>query len=204
LGGVAVCALQVSGFDAFLARRRRRAPVSLDNRGWSPLIAFFPMSAPAIRIGEGWDTHALVTGRPLILGGVTIPHSHGLLGHSDADALLHAITDALLGAAGLGDIGRHFPDTDERFKGADSVVLLQEAHRRVNEAGWGVVNLDTTIVAQAPKMAPHIGAMRQLIAQALGLDEAVVNVKAKTAEKMGPVGEGRAIEARAVCLLHRL
>ena len=121
----------------------------------------FHMSAPAIRIGEGWDTHALVTGRPLILGGVAIPHTHGLLGHSDADALLHAITDALLGAAGLGDIGRHFPDTDARFKGADSVVLLQEAHRRVNEAGWGVVNLDATIVAQAPKMAPHIGAMRQ-------------------------------------------
>lgn len=162
------------------------------------------MSAPAIRIGEGWDTHALVTGRPLILGGVTIPHTHGLLGHSDADALLHALTDALLGAAGLGDIGRHFPDTDERFKGADSVVLLQAAHRRVNETGWGVVNLDATIVAQAPKMAPHIGAMRQRIAQALGLDESLVNVKAKTAEKMGPVGEGRAIETRAVCLLYRL
>ena len=113
-------------------------------------------------------------------------------------------TFALLGAAGLGDIGRHFPDTDERFKGADSVVLLQEAHRRVREAGWGVVNLDTTIVAQAPKMAPHIGAMRQRIAQALGLDETLVNVKAKTAEKMGPVGEGRAIETRAVCLLYRL
>ena len=161
-------------------------------------------SAPAIRIGEGWDTHALVTGRPLILGGVTVPHTHGLLGHSDADALLHAITDAMLGAAGLGDIGRHFPDTDERFKGADSVVLLREAHRRVREAGWGVVNLDATIVAQAPKMAPHIGAMRARIAQVLELDEAVVNVKAKTAEKMGPVGEGRAIETRAVCLLYRL
>lgn len=162
------------------------------------------MSAPAIRIGEGWDTHAFVTGRPLILGGVTIPHTHGLLGHSDADALLHAITDALLGAAGLGDIGRNFPDTDEQFKGADSVVLLQEACRRVKEAGWGIVNVDTTIVAQAPKMAPHIGAMRQRIAQALGLDESLVNVKAKTAEKMGPVGEGRAIETRAVCLLYRL
>ena len=162
------------------------------------------MSAPAIRIGEGWDTHALVTGRPLILGGVTIPHTHGLLGHSDADALLHAITDAVLGGAGLGDIGRHFPDTDERFKGADSVVLLQEACRRVRDAGWGIVNVDTTIVAQAPKMAPHIAAMRQRIAQALGLDESLVNVKAKTAEKMGPVGEGRAIETRAVCLLYRL
>lgn len=162
------------------------------------------MSAPAIRIGEGWDTHALVTGRPLILGGVLIPHTHGLLGHSDADALLHAITDALLGAAGLGDIGRHFPDTDPRFKGADSVVLLQEAAQRVQAAGWGVVNLDATIVAQAPKMAPHIDAMRERIAQVLGLSVDAVNVKAKTAEKMGPVGEGRAIETRAVCLLYRL
>ncbi len=162
------------------------------------------MSAPAIRIGEGWDTHALVTGRPLILGGVLIPHTHGLLGHSDADALLHAITDALLGAAGLGDIGRHFPDTDPRFKGADSVVLLQEAAQRVLAAGWGVVNLDATIVAQAPKMAPHIDAMRERIAQVLGLSVDAVNVKAKTAEKMGPVGEGRAIETRAVCLLYRL
>jgi 2-C-methyl-D-erythritol 2,4-cyclodiphosphate synthase len=162
------------------------------------------MTAPALRIGEGWDTHALVTGRPLILGGVTIPHSHGLLGHSDADALLHAITDALLGAAGLGDIGRHFPDTDAQFKGADSVVLLQEAARRVGAAGWGIVNIDSTIVAQAPKMAPHIAAMRERIAQALGLAPELVNVKAKTAEKMGPVGEGRAIETRAVCLLYRV
>jgi 2-C-methyl-D-erythritol 2,4-cyclodiphosphate synthase len=162
------------------------------------------MTAPALRIGEGWDTHALVTGRPLILGGVTIPHTHGLLGHSDADALLHAITDALLGAAGLGDIGKLFPDTDPTFKGADSVVLLQEAARRVAQAGWGIVNVDTTIVAQAPKMAPHIQAMRERIAQALALTPAEVNVKAKTAEKMGPVGEGRAIEARAVCLLYKL
>lgn len=160
-------------------------------------------SWPALRIGEGWDTHALITGRPLILGGVTIPHTHGLLGHSDADALLHALTDALLGAAGLGDIGRHFPDTDAAFKGADSVVLLQEAARRVREQGWSIVNVDSTIVAQAPKLAPHIPAMRMRIAQALGLEEAAVNVKAKTAEKMGPVGEGRAIEARAVCLLMR-
>ncbi|TAK86617.1 MAG: 2-C-methyl-D-erythritol 2,4-cyclodiphosphate synthase [Aquabacterium sp.] len=156
------------------------------------------------RIGEGWDTHQLVTGRPLILGGVRIEHSHGLLGHSDADALLHAITDALLGAAGLGDIGRHFPDTDERFKGADSAVLLAEAVRRVREAGWQVVNLDSTIVAQAPKMAPHIAAMRDAIAQAAGIAPGQVNVKAKTAEKMGPVGEGRAIEARAICLLARV
>ncbi|HEV8314926.1 MAG TPA: 2-C-methyl-D-erythritol 2,4-cyclodiphosphate synthase [Burkholderiaceae bacterium] len=156
-----------------------------------------------VRIGEGWDTHALVAGRPLVLGGVTIPHTHGLLGHSDADALLHAITDALLGGAGLGDIGRHFPDTDAQFKGADSHALLVEAMRRVRDAGFDVVNVDSTIVAQAPKMAPHIPAMRERIAAALGIDVGRVNVKAKTAEKMGPVGEGRAIEARAVCLLAR-
>ena len=162
------------------------------------------MQMPQMRVGEGWDTHALVTGRPLILGGVVIPHTHGLLGHSDADALLHAITDALFGAAGLGDIGRHFPDTDPQFKGADSVVLLKEACRRVREAGWGIVNVDSTIVAQAPKMAPHIGAMRERIAQTLNVSVDAVNVKAKTAEKMGPVGEGRAIETRAVCLLFKV
>jgi len=161
------------------------------------------MHTSAIRVGEGWDTHALVTGRPLILGGVTIPHTHGLQGHSDADALLHALTDALLGAAGLGDIGRHFPDTDPTFKGADSIVLLKEAARRVAEAGWAIGNLDSTIVAQAPKMAPHIPLMRERIAEALGLAPEAVNVKAKTAEKMGPVGEGRAIEARAICLLYK-
>lgn len=154
-----------------------------------------------MRIGEGWDTHALVTDRPLILGGVTIPHSHGLLGHSDADALAHAITDALLGAAALGDIGKLFPDTAAEFKGADSMVLLAEAYRRVRAEGWLIVNLDATIVAQAPKMAPHIPAMRARLAEVLGIQMAQVNVKAKTAEKMGPVGEGRAIEARAVCLL---
>jgi 2-C-methyl-D-erythritol 2,4-cyclodiphosphate synthase len=161
------------------------------------------MNPLGLRIGEGWDTHALVTGRPLILGGITIPHTHGLLGHSDADALLHAITDALLGAAGLGDIGRHFSDTDPQFKGADSVLLLEEAYRRVMVAGWRVGNVDCTIVAQAPKMAPHIPAMRERIAAALQVTSDLVNVKAKTAEKMGPVGEGRAIEARAVCLLQR-
>ena len=156
-----------------------------------------------LRVGEGWDTHALVAGRPLILGGVRIEHSHGLLGHSDADALLHAITDALLGAAALGDIGRHFPDTDPAFAGADSSALLAEAARRVRADGWSIVNIDATIVAQAPKMAPHIAAMRERIGAALGLPAERVNVKAKTAEKMGPVGEGRAIEARAVCLLQR-
>ena len=162
------------------------------------------LSMPPLRIGEGWDTHQLVIGRALVLGGVTIPHSHGLLGHSDADALLHAITDALLGAAGLGDIGRHFPDTDPAFEGADSIALLAEAARRVRAAGWLIGNIDSTIVAQAPKLAPHIPAMCERIAAALLLPVAAVNVKAKTAEKMGPVGEGRAIEARAICLLLRL
>lgn len=156
-----------------------------------------------IRIGEGWDTHALVTGRPLVLGGVTIAHSHGLLGHSDADALLHAITDALFGAAGLGDIGRHFPDTDARFKGADSSVLLAEAAARVRAGGWAIGNVDSTVIAQAPRLAPHIPAMCERIAQTLGLPVQRVNVKAKTAEKMGPVGRGESIEARAVVLLTR-
>lgn len=161
------------------------------------------MGTVNIRIGEGWDTHALVTGRKLILGGVEIPHSHGLLGHSDADALLHAITDALLGAAGLGDIGRHFSDTDPAFAGADSRALLAEALTRVHAAGWQVGNVDATVIAQAPRLAPHIPAMVACIAGCLGVAPAQVNVKAKTAEKMGSVGEGRAIEARAVCLLTR-
>jgi 2-C-methyl-D-erythritol 2,4-cyclodiphosphate synthase len=162
------------------------------------------MTPPTIRIGEGWDVHALVTGRPLVLGGVTIPHNHGLLGHSDADGLCHAITDALFGAAALGDIGHHFPDSDERYKGADSLALLAEAGRRVVLAGWRVGNVDSTIVAQAPKMAPHILAMRRRIAAALGITLDQVSVKAKTAEKLGPVGQGEAMEARAVCLLYSL
>ena len=157
----------------------------------------------AMRIGEGWDIHALVPGRDLVLGGVTIPHTAGLLGHSYADALLHAITDALVGAAGLGDIGTHFPDTDERFRGANSAVLLTEAMHRVAEQGWVVNNVDSTVIAQAPKLAPHIPAMRASIAKALGIDEAQVNVKAKTAEILGPVGQGAAMEARAVVLLVR-
>ncbi|RZI69622.1 2-C-methyl-D-erythritol 2,4-cyclodiphosphate synthase [Variovorax guangxiensis] len=156
-----------------------------------------------IRVGEGWDVHQLVAGRKLILGGVEVPHVTGLLGHSDADVLLHAITDALLGAAGLGDIGRHFPDTDARFHGADSAVLLAEAARRVRAAGWEIGNIDSTVIAQAPKLAPHIAAMCVRIAQTLGIAVDQVNVKAKTAEKLGPVGEGRAMEARAVALLHR-
>lgn len=156
-----------------------------------------------IRIGEGWDVHALVPGRQLILGGVKIPHTSGLLGHSDADVLLHAITDAVLGAAGLGDIGRHFPDTDTQFKGADSSVLLQEAMRRVRAQGWELVNVDSTIVAQAPKLAPHMAAINAGVAKALGVQADQVNVKAKTAEKLGPVGMGQSIEARAVALLKK-
>jgi 2-C-methyl-D-erythritol 2,4-cyclodiphosphate synthase len=134
---------------------------------------------------------------------VEIAHSAGLLGHSDADVLLHAITDAVLGAAGLGDIGRHFPDTDAQFKGANSSVLLQEAMRRVRAQGWDLVNVDSTIVAQAPKLAPHMAAINAGVAQALGVALDQVNVKAKTAEKLGPVGMGQSIEARAVALLHK-
>jgi 2-C-methyl-D-erythritol 2,4-cyclodiphosphate synthase len=156
-----------------------------------------------IRVGEGWDVHRLVEGRPLILGGVRIPHTHGLLGHSDADALAHAITDALLGAAGLGDIGRHFPDTAAEFEGADSMGLLARALQAVHVQGWQLVNVDSTVIAQAPKLAPHIGAMRARLAEVLGLDVQAVNVKAKTYERLGPVGEGQAMEARAVCLLAR-
>ena len=161
------------------------------------------MNMPRMRIGEGWDIHALVEGRRLVLGGVEIPYSKGLLGHSDADALLHALTDALLGAVALGDIGTHFPDTDARFTGADSAVLLAEAYRLVQAQGYAIANVDSTIIAQAPKMAPHIAAMRARIASILEVPVALINVKAKTAEKMGPVGEGLAIEARAVVLLDR-
>jgi 2-C-methyl-D-erythritol 2,4-cyclodiphosphate synthase len=155
----------------------------------------------SFRIGEGWDIHALVPGRKLVIGGVEIPFDRGLMGHSDADVLLHAITDALLGAAGLGDIGRLFPDTDDRFKGADSMVLLAEAARRVRERGFQIGNIDSTVIAQAPRLAPHIDAMRQRIAMALDLAPDSMNVKAKTAEKLGPVGQGLAIEARAIALL---
>ena len=145
------------------------------------------------RIGEGWDVHALVPGRRLVIGGVEIPHTAGLLGHSDADVLLHAVTDALLGAAALGDIGTHFPDTDAEFRGADSVVLLQEATRRVRAQGYEVGNIDSTVVAQAPRLAAHIPAMRARMAEALGLALEQVNVKAKTAERLGPVGQCQAI-----------
>ena len=158
---------------------------------------------PLWRVGEGWDTHALVPDRKLVLGGVEIPHTHGLMGHSDADALCHAITDALFGAAAMGDIGFHFPDTDTQYKGADSIALLAECARRVRAAGWLVGNVDSTIIAQSPKMAPHILAMRQRVATAIGVALDQVSVKAKTAENMGPVGRGESIEARAVCLLWR-
>ena len=155
------------------------------------------------RIGEGWDTHALVPGRALVIGGVHIPHTMGLLGHSDADVLLHAITDAILGAAGLGDIGRHFPDTDAQFRGADSAVLLAEAARRVRAAGWRLGNVDSTVVAQAPRLAAHIPAMVARIAEVLEVAAPQVNVKAKTAERLGTVGQAAAIEARATILLFR-
>ena len=161
------------------------------------------MTQPVLpfRVGEGWDTHILVPGRRLMLGGIEVPHTMGLMGHSDADALLHAITDALFGAVGLGDIGRHFPDTDVNFKGADSAVLLAEAMKRVRAAGYELGNLDATVIAQAPKLAPHIPAMCERIAAVLGVALNQVNVKAKTAEKLGPVGQGLAMEARAVVLL---
>ena len=156
---------------------------------------------PMMRMGEGWDVHALVPGRALVVGGVTIDHPQGLLGHSDADVLLHAITDALLGAAALGDIGSHFPDTDAQHRGADSLVLLREVGQRVRQAGYEIGNIDATIVAQAPRMAPHIVLMRERIAQALGVAVGQINVKAKTAEKLGPVGQGQSMEARAVALI---
>ena len=155
----------------------------------------------SFRIGEGWDTHALVPGRRLVIGGVVIPFHQGLLGHSDADVLLHAITDALLGAAALGDIGTHFSDTDERWRGADSWLLLQTTGAMLRESGWLISNIDSTVIAQAPKLAPFIAPMRERIASALQLDVNQVNVKAKTAEKLGPVGLGQSMEARAVALL---
>jgi 2-C-methyl-D-erythritol 2,4-cyclodiphosphate synthase len=160
------------------------------------------MTVPSFRIGEGWDVHALVEGRPLMLGGVRIEHTHGLLGHSDADVLLHAITDALLGAAALGDIGRHFSDTDAAYKGADSWVLLQKTAEMVRAAGFQIGNIDSTIVAQAPKLAAHMPDMCQRIAEAVAIDVSRVNVKAKTAEKIGPVGQGLSMEARAIALIY--
>lgn len=160
------------------------------------------MSIP-FRVGQGFDVHALVEGRPLILGGVAIPYERGLAGHSDADALLHALTDALLGAAGLGDIGRHFPDTDPQYRGADSRELLRVAYGKVKEAGWQAVNVDATIHAQAPKMGPHVAAMAANIAADLGMDASCINIKAKTNEKLGYLGRKEGIAANVVVLLAR-
>jgi 2-C-methyl-D-erythritol 2,4-cyclodiphosphate synthase len=154
-----------------------------------------------MRIGQGFDAHALIAGRKLVIGGVEIPHEKGLAGHSDADVLIHAVCDALLGAAGLGDIGKHFPDSDARFKGIDSRKLLREVARLLKERGLTVANVDATIIAQAPKMAPHIPAMRANLAADLGVAADAVNVKAKTTEKLGFVGRGEGIAAEAVALL---
>lgn len=168
----------------------------------APASPAFPASLPALRIGQGFDVHAFAEGRPLILGGVTIPHPRGLLGHSDADVLLHAITDALLGAAGQGDIGRLYPDSDARFKDADSRVLLRGAYQAVVEAGWRVVNVDATIITQAPKITPHAAAMCANIAADLAIDAAAVNIKGKTSERLGFTGREEGIAAQAVVLLY--
>ena len=159
------------------------------------------MTQQSIRIGQGWDIHALVLGRKLVIGGVTIPNDLGLLGHSDADVLSHAITDALFGAAGLGDIGKHFPDSDKKWQNADSLKLLESCYALLVQQHWRIVNIDSTVIAQAPRLAPHLPQMQQTIAQALELDVSQINIKAKTAERLGPVGQGLAIEAQAVVLI---
>jgi 2-C-methyl-D-erythritol 2,4-cyclodiphosphate synthase len=156
---------------------------------------------PVFRIGQGWDVHALVPGRPLVIGGVHIPHPLGLLGHSDADVLLHAIIDALLGAMALGDIGKHFPDTDMQWKNADSKKLLLQVKQEMLSRQWEIMNIDATVIAQAPKLASHIPDMCKQIADILGLDISQINIKAKTAEKLGPVGQGMSVEAQAVALI---
>jgi 2-C-methyl-D-erythritol 2,4-cyclodiphosphate synthase len=156
-----------------------------------------------IRIGTGFDVHQLVEGRALVIGGVTIPYERGLLGHSDADVLLHAIADALLGAAALGDIGKHFPDNDPAYKGADSRALLRSVIERIAALRWSVGNIDATIIAQAPKMAPHIAAMREHIAADCNIDLDCVNVKATTTEQLGFTGRGQGIAAQAVALLQK-
>lgn len=160
-------------------------------------------SFPSFRIGQGFDVHALVTGRPLILGGVTIPYEKGLLGHSDADVLLHTITDAIIGAAGLGDIGKFFPDTDPQFSGADSRLLLRGAWEKVKLQGWEIGNVDATVIAQAPKIRPYVDEMVLNIANDLAIDPNQVNVKGKTTEKLGFTGRGEGIAAQAVVLLLR-
>lgn len=154
-----------------------------------------------MRVGFGYDVHRLVAGRPLILGGVTIEHPFGLDGHSDADVLLHAITDAILGAAAMGDIGSHFPDTDPAFKGADSMDLLREIIRRVAKQGFRLVNIDATVAAQVPKLRPHIDEMRKKIAEGTGIEVGAVSVKATTTERLGFVGEKQGMSAYAVCLI---
>ena len=154
-----------------------------------------------MRIGTGYDVHKLAEGRKLIIGGVEIPYEKGLLGHSDADVLVHAIMDALLGAAALGDIGKHFPDTDSKYKGADSLMLMREVRRILKENGYRIGNVDSTIIAQAPKMSPHIDTMRRNIAEALGLDVSQVSVKATTEERLGFTGRGEGISAQAVALI---
>lgn len=156
-----------------------------------------------IRVGQGFDVHALVEGRPLIIGGVSIPHTHGLYGHSDADVLLHAVTDAVLGAAGLGDIGRHFPDTDAQYKGADSRVLLREAMAKVKAAGWAVINVDATVHAQAPKIGPYASQMVRNLAEDLQVTVDCINVKAKTNEGLGHLGRKEGIAANVVVLIHQ-
>ena len=154
-----------------------------------------------MRVGQGFDVHALVENRKLIIGGVEIPYQKGLAGHSDADVLLHAICDALIGAAALGDIGAHFPDTDPRYKGIDSRKLLREVGKLLTENGWRVINIDATIIAETPKMAPHIPAMVKNIAQDLAIDVEDVNVKAKTNEKIGYIGRGEGIAAEAIACI---
>lgn len=156
-----------------------------------------------MRVGQGYDVHALVPGRKLVIGGVDIPYERGLLGHSDADVLLHAITDAILGAAALGDIGTFFPDSDEQWRGADSRKLLSAAVERVRAVGWRVVNIDTTVIAERPKLLPHVPAMRAAIAQCTGAPVDAVNVKGKTNEKLGALGRSEGIAAQAVVLLAR-
>ena len=156
---------------------------------------------PSLRVGQGWDIHRLVSGRPLRLGGVEIPHPRGLLGHSDGDAVLHAVADALLGAAAAGDIGQHFPDTDPRWRGADSATLLAEVVRIVATRRGRVVNVDVNILAEEPKLAPHMPAMRARVAEILGVDEDCVGLKARTMEGLGPIGAGEAIAVQAVALL---
>ena len=156
-----------------------------------------------MRIGQGFDVHALVPGRKLIIGGVDIPFARGLLGHSDADVLLHAVTDALLGAAGLGDIGRHFPDSDPRFKDADSRQLLREADQLIRKTGYHTININTTVIARAPRMAPHVAAMAANIAADIGIEAGCVNIKAKTTESLGFTGRGEGIAAQAIALIER-